>query len=105
MDCPVCKESAMITLELDDVEIDYCTQCEGIWLDAGELSQIRKQFKNEDDRQKATEEYVHEIFHEKLSRMKNESTESLSKAKKLANIFFFLCPSYYIPGKQDWGAF
>jgi len=36
MDCPVCK-NAMITLELDDVEIDYCTDCGGIWLDAGEL--------------------------------------------------------------------
>ncbi len=27
----------MITLELEDVEIDYCTSCSGIWLDAGEL--------------------------------------------------------------------
>ena len=36
MDCPVCK-NAMITLELSDVEIDYCTDCDGIWLDAGEL--------------------------------------------------------------------
>ena len=36
MDCPVC-ENAMITLELTDVEIDYCTDCGGIWLDAGEL--------------------------------------------------------------------
>ena len=37
MDCPVCKDSAMITLELDEVEIDYCTVCSGIWLDPGEL--------------------------------------------------------------------
>ena len=37
MDCPVCKDSAMITLELNEVEIDYCTVCNGIWLDAGEL--------------------------------------------------------------------
>jgi Zn-finger nucleic acid-binding protein len=37
MDCPVCNDSAMITLELDEVEIDYCTVCSGIWLDAGEL--------------------------------------------------------------------
>ena len=37
MDCPVCEESAMITLELNEVEIDYCTICNGIWLDAGEL--------------------------------------------------------------------
>ena len=27
----------MITLELQEVEIDYCTDCCGIWLDAGEL--------------------------------------------------------------------
>ncbi len=37
MNCPVCKENAMITLELNEVEIDYCTACAGIWLDAGEL--------------------------------------------------------------------
>ena len=36
MDCPVCK-NAMIALELADVEIDHCTACGGIWLDAGEL--------------------------------------------------------------------
>ena len=36
MDCPVCR-NAMITLELAEVEIDYCTDCGGIWLDAGEL--------------------------------------------------------------------
>lgn len=36
MDCPSCG-NAMITLELADVEIDYCVGCGGIWLDAGEL--------------------------------------------------------------------
>lgn len=39
MDCPVC-ENAMITLELEEVEIDYCTDCGGIWLDAGELEML-----------------------------------------------------------------
>jgi len=39
MDCPVCR-NAMITLELADVEIDHCTDCGGIWLDAGELEQL-----------------------------------------------------------------
>ena len=39
MDCPACK-NAMITLELADVEIDYCTDCAGIWLDAGELEML-----------------------------------------------------------------
>jgi Zn-finger nucleic acid-binding protein len=27
----------MITFELEDIEIDHCTNCGGIWLDAGEL--------------------------------------------------------------------
>jgi Zn-finger nucleic acid-binding protein len=36
VDCPVCK-NAMITLQLAEVEVDYCTDCGGIWLDAGEL--------------------------------------------------------------------
>ena len=36
MKCPVCDE-LMIVLELDEIEIDYCTSCEGIWLDGGEL--------------------------------------------------------------------
>jgi len=41
MDCPVCN-NAMITLELEDVEIDYCAGCGGIWLDAGELELLLK---------------------------------------------------------------
>ena len=34
--CPVCKDP-MIVLELEQVEVDYCTSCAGVWLDAGEL--------------------------------------------------------------------
>lgn len=36
MDCPACRKP-LIVLELDRIEIDYCTSCKGIWLDAGEL--------------------------------------------------------------------
>ena len=39
MDCPVCK-NAMITLQLEEVEVDYCLECAGIWLDAGELEML-----------------------------------------------------------------
>jgi len=27
----------MIVCELDEIDTDYCTECRGIWLDAGEL--------------------------------------------------------------------
>ena len=36
MNCPACKEP-MVVLELDEVEIDHCVSCRGIWLDGGEL--------------------------------------------------------------------
>ena len=39
MNCVVCKEP-MIVLELDEVEIDHCLECGGIWLDFGELEQL-----------------------------------------------------------------
>ena len=37
--CPVCK----VPLSLSDrsgIEIDYCPQCRGVWLDRGELDRI-----------------------------------------------------------------
>lgn len=39
MNCPACK-NPMIILELNQVEIDYCSVCKGIWLDHGELELI-----------------------------------------------------------------
>ncbi|MFZ1519839.1 MAG: zf-TFIIB domain-containing protein [Ignavibacteriaceae bacterium] len=44
MNCPACK-NPMIILELNQVEIDYCNSCKGIWLDSGELELI---FSNSD---------------------------------------------------------
>ena len=37
MDCPICENAVMIVLELNEVEVDFCFDCNGIWLDAGEL--------------------------------------------------------------------
>jgi len=37
--------------------------------------------------------------------MEAEDQAKLNKVLKISNMFRFICPSYYIPGKQDWGAF
>jgi Zn-finger nucleic acid-binding protein len=44
--CPVCK-NPMVVLELDQIEIDHCLHCGGIWLDAGELELL---LETEEDR-------------------------------------------------------
>ncbi|MBA7648216.1 hypothetical protein ES703_55999 [subsurface metagenome] len=48
MDCPLCKEP-MIVLELEEVEIDHCLSCGGIWLDAGELELLLENSEAKDD--------------------------------------------------------
>lgn len=40
MKCPVCKEVDLLMSERQGVEIDYCPNCRGVWLDRGELDKI-----------------------------------------------------------------
>ena len=39
MNCPVCAVSLVMT-ERQNIEIDYCPECRGVWLDRGELDKI-----------------------------------------------------------------
>lgn len=39
MQCPACNVTLMMT-ERQGIEIDYCPQCRGVWLDRGELDKI-----------------------------------------------------------------
>ena len=39
MKCPICNVDLQMS-ERQGVEIDYCPQCRGIWLDRGELDKI-----------------------------------------------------------------
>ena len=40
MKCPVCNDTNLVMSERQGVEIDYCPQCRGVWLDRGELDKI-----------------------------------------------------------------
>ena len=39
MQCPVCRVPLAMT-DRQGIEIDYCPQCRGVWLDRGELDKI-----------------------------------------------------------------
>lgn len=39
MKCPHCTVELKIS-ERRDIEIDYCPQCRGVWLDRGELDKL-----------------------------------------------------------------
>ena len=40
MDCPVCKNVQLLMSDRQGIEIDYCPNCRGVWLDSGELDKL-----------------------------------------------------------------
>lgn len=40
MKCPHCADTTLAMTQRNDIEIDYCPKCRGVWLDRGELDKI-----------------------------------------------------------------
>ena len=40
MKCPHCADVVLVMSDRQGIEIDYCPQCRGVWLDRGELDKI-----------------------------------------------------------------
>ena len=47
MDCPT-DGATLVMSERQGIEIDYCPQCRGVWLDRGELDKIIERSANEE---------------------------------------------------------
>ena len=73
MKCPVCKDITLLMAEKKGVEIDYCPECRGIWLDRGELEKIIGQeesretkevtkTKDKNNKKEKKESFLMEIF-------------------------------------------
>lgn len=75
MKCPVCKDVTLLISEKKGVEIDYCPECRGIWLDRGELEKIMEKedtyinkeinessHKKEKPKKHKKESFISEIF-------------------------------------------
>ncbi|WP_016605023.1 zf-TFIIB domain-containing protein, partial [Yersinia pestis] len=40
MECPVCNNTQLVMTERKSIEIDYCPNCRGVWLDRGKLDKL-----------------------------------------------------------------
>lgn len=85
MKCPVCKETNLLMTERHGIEVDYCPNCRGIWLDRGELDKIIEmgsmQYKDNED---------YSDSHEKKTNGNHKEGHYDKKKKKesfLSNIF------------------
>jgi Zn-finger nucleic acid-binding protein len=71
MQCPVCKNVNLVMSERQGIEIDYCPQCRGVWLDRGELDKMIErsaapaQPAGPEDKREAypTENHLHHGYH------------------------------------------
>ncbi len=106
--CPKCPDAILMRNFFSvkrQVKVDVCPSCAGTWIDVGELGTIRSEFLTEAERAKAAETCFNEMFKDPLAELRNPSAGEREKVKRVVNLFRFICPSYYMEGKQPWGAF
>lgn len=75
MKCPVCSDAKLVMTERQGIEIDYCPECRGVWLDRGELDKIieraaapapsRAQPQRQDERGSRHHEHDHDHYRKK----------------------------------------
>ncbi len=73
MNCPLCNVDLMMS-ERQGIEIDYCPQCRGVWLDRGELDKIIARSvstpvdRGFDDRHRKHKDYEDKPYYKKKKR-------------------------------------
>ncbi len=72
MNCPTCKVELKIA-DRQGVEIDYCPQCRGVWLDRGELDKIIERSTQTAAPQRELEERYRDDEYRQPSRAKKKS--------------------------------
>jgi len=67
--CPRC--GGLMDLELaDEVEVDVCLKCNGVWLDAGELEELKAKEDFEGDQMAKAEERYEEMVKKERARQR-----------------------------------
>lgn len=82
MKCPNCNVSLVMT-DRNGIEIDYCPECRGVWLDRGELDKIIERSTQ------TSRSYPSESYAEKRSFSDNRDYHHKKKKGLLGELFDF----------------
>lgn len=80
--CPKCAGIKMMRHYFSarqKVVIDECGKCHGIWLDAGELDQIRREFGSREERERDLQAYFEKLFPGNPARSKSKAAHVLER--------------------------
>lgn len=96
MNCPVCDGVKMREVEKNDVLIDTCPSCKGVWLDRGELDklmqgikEVRQEFNEwyyDEDKNKRTPERPREQYPQRDQGGHNSYGQGYPKHKKKKSV-------------------
>jgi hypothetical protein len=106
--CPKCEGVTMMQHFFSvkrEITIDECPGCGGIFLDAGELAAIHEKYPTEEQRNAEAQKLLGEEVQPQLDKLRTASEADRKRASRFANALRFICPTFYIPGTQSWGAF
>ena len=81
MNCPKCSVLLQMS-ERQGIEIDYCPQCRGVWLDRGELDKIIERSATEIPQRAHQERYDHHDNRHADKHHENEHDTYHHKRKK-----------------------
>lgn len=79
--CPRCPGENLVRQFLDvknEVEMDQCWHCGGVWLDLGEINAVRAQYETFEDRQKAVNDYVSSMIVDTKETLKSKTAEQIA---------------------------
>lgn len=86
MKCPNCKEVGLVMSDRQGVEIDYCPECRGVWLDRGELDKIIERSNLENNRPYSGDQFRMDDRHSE-KKYDNYNYHSKKRGGWLSDIF------------------
>ncbi len=91
MNCPICKDVNLAISTRGGVEIDYCPECRGIWLDRGELDKIIEGSQKYENNNSQYQKSYSENHHDDKSNYGNDKHHDSRYKKKsfLGDMFDF----------------
>jgi len=85
MQCPTCNTTLMMT-DRQGIEIDYCPQCRGVWLDRGELDKI---IERSQEAPTPSRSHSSERYHDPRSDDKRHYSKHKKRKSLLGDLFDF----------------
>ncbi|MCF7840791.1 MAG: zf-TFIIB domain-containing protein [Candidatus Marinimicrobia bacterium] len=95
-ECPRCEGMTMLRHFYSikrAVEIDECPNCGGIWLDAGELAQIRSLFQSEAEKKAAAKNLYNQAFDAELKILGVKAEQGTKNPESIGLALKFLSPA------------